>query len=400
MTTNQITNDTTHAAPELRFPEFHDDWQVKRLGEIAEIVSEKENNSIDNYVSTENLLPNYGGVIFDAKISSINSITKYKLGDILLSNIRPYLKKIWQANVNGTASNDVIVFRVSNTFDDSFICFVLKNDRFIDYVMASAKGVKMPRGDKNMMLNYAVSFPTLSEQRKIALCLSSLDDLIKSVGDKIELLKQHKKGLMQKLFPKNNCAVPELRFPEFSGDWQVKLLGDCFDERIEKKCINLPLLSLTENGIIPQEETNRKDNSNADKSKYLRVCIGDIAYNTMRMWQGRCVWVDTEGIVSPAYTVCKPKENIFSLFVYYMFKTRKMINVFHQHSQGLVNDTLNLKYEKFSAIRVSVPSLAEQQKIAACLSSIDSEIETNEQKLTKLQEHKKGLMQKMFVKIR
>lgn len=191
-----------------------------------------------------------------------------------------------------------------------------------------------------------------------------------------------------------------MRFPEFSGDWQVKRLGDCFDERIEKKCINLPLLSLTENGIIPQEETNRKDNSNADKSKYLRVCIGDIAYNTMRMWQGRCVWVDTEGIVSPAYTVCKPKENIFSLFFYYMFKTRKMINVFHQHSQGLVNDTLNLKYEKFSAIRVSVPTLAEQQKIAACLSSIDSEIETNEQKLTKLQEHKKGLLQKMFVKLR
>ena len=135
-------------------------------------------------------------------------------------------------------------------------------------------------------------------------------------------------------------TAPELRFPEFHDDWQVKRLGECFDERIEKKCINLPLLSLTENGIIPQEETNRKDNSNSDKSKYLRVCIGDIAYNTMRMWQGRCVWVDTEGIVSPAYTVCKPKENIFSLFFYYMFKTQKMINVFHQHSQGLVNDTL------------------------------------------------------------
>ena len=186
--------------PELRFPEFSGDWQVKRLGDVAEIVSEKENNSIENYVSTENLLPNYGGVVYDAKIPSTNSLTKYKFGDILLSNIRPYLKKIWQANVNGTASNDVVVFRVSNTFDDSFICFVLKNDRFIDYVMASAKGVKMPRGDKNMMLNYAVSFPSLAEQRKIATCLSSIDTAIEDTEKKLQMLEQHKKGLMQRMF--------------------------------------------------------------------------------------------------------------------------------------------------------------------------------------------------------
>ncbi|MBQ9213133.1 MAG: restriction endonuclease subunit S [Bacteroidales bacterium] len=186
--------------PELRFPEFSGDWQVKRLGDVADIISEKENNSIENYVSTENLLPNYGGVVYDAKIPSTNSLTKYKVGDILLSNIRPYLKKIWQANVNGTASNDVVVFRVSNTFDDSFICFVLKNDRFIDYVMASAKGVKMPRGDKNMMLNYAVSFPSLAEQRKIAACLSSIDTAIEETEKKLQMLQQHKKGLMQRMF--------------------------------------------------------------------------------------------------------------------------------------------------------------------------------------------------------
>ena len=145
----------------------------------------------------------------------------------------------------------------------------------------------------------------------------------------------------------SNNNTPKLRFPEFSGEWVERKIGDSFDERTEKNRDDLPLLSLGENGLVLQSETDRKDNSNADKSKYLRVAIGDIAYNTMRMWQGRCVHAEIEGIVSPAYTVCKPKEGINSLFHYYFFKTQRMIQKFHQNSQGLVSDTLNLKYETF-----------------------------------------------------
>lgn len=106
---------------------------------------------------------------------------------------------------------------------------------------------------------------------------------------------------------KEKANVPELRFPEFQGDWKTDPLGNLFIERNEKGFSDLPLLSLTEkDGIIPQKETNRKDNSSADKSKYLRICRGDIAYNTMRMWEGRSAYVDIEGVVSPAYTICQP----------------------------------------------------------------------------------------------
>lgn len=113
-----------------------------------------------------------------------------------------------------------------------------------------------------------------------------------------------------------NEFVPEIRFPEFRGHWIQKTLGESFEERSEKNRSDLPLLSLGENGLVYQSETARKDNSNADKSKYLRVAVGDIAYNTMRMWQGRCVCAGIEGIVSPAYTVCKPKEGVDGLFHY------------------------------------------------------------------------------------
>ena len=194
-----------------------------------------------------------------------------------------------------------------------------------------------------------------------------------------------------------NSRIPKLRFPGFTGEWMERQLKNSFDERIEKNRCELPLLSLGEKGLVYQSDTARKDNSNADKCKYLRVAIGDIAYNTMRMWQGRCVCAEIEGIVSPAYTVCKPKNGIDSMFHYYLFKTNRMIQLFHQNSQGLVNDTLNLKYEAFSKIRYLLPpTLSEQQKIASCLSELDDLITAQGQKVDALKEKKKGMMQRMF----
>jgi type I restriction enzyme S subunit len=194
-----------------------------------------------------------------------------------------------------------------------------------------------------------------------------MDTLIAAQRQKVEALKERKRGLMQQLFLQQGETTPRLRFPGFTDNWQEKKLCESFTERVEKRREDLPLLSLGEEGLAYQSDTARKDNSNQDKSKYLRVAIGDIAYNTMRMWQGRCVYVDIEGIVSPAYTVCKPKRGIDSRFHYYLFKTHRMISKFHQHSQGLVSDTLNLKYHAFSKIKYLLPpSLAEQEKIAAC----------------------------------
>lgn len=199
---------------------------------------------------------------------------------------------------------------------------------------------------------------------------------------------------------KQERVTPKLRFPEFQVElgWRKDDLGNLFTERKEKGYPNLPLLSLTEqNGIIPQAETNRKNNSSLDKSKYLRVCYGDIAYNTMRMWEGRSAFVNMEGIVSPAYTICIPKNHINSFFYSFYFKLPNLISEFHRYSQGLVKDTLNLKFDKFAQISVGVPPKSEeQQKIADCLSSIDELIELQEQKLAALKQHKKGLMQQLF----
>ncbi len=238
----------------------------------------------------------------------------------------------------------------------------------------------------------------VKEQQKIADCLSSIDDLIDAESRKLRALEKYKKGLIQKLFPADGNTLPELRFPEFTDKWQNEKLGNIFTSRQDTGFAYLSLMSLTdESGLIPQKETNKKDNSNADKSKYLRVCKGDIVYNTMRMWQGRCAYCENEGIVSPAYTVCTPKDDCDGVFFYYYFKTYSLIQKFHANSQGLVSDTLNLRFDKFASIMINYPiKKEEQQKIADCLSEVDTMITEQSNKVEQLKAHKKGLMQGLF----
>lgn len=199
---------------------------------------------------------------------------------------------------------------------------------------------------------------------------------------------------------KKQQLVPRLRFPEFreAAEWACAPLGRLFSERQEVGFTNLPLLSLMDKeGIIPQEDTNRKNNSSADKSKYLRVVPGDIAYNTMRMWEGRSAYAGLEGLISPAYTVCVPGDGVNGIYFSYQFKTTSLIREFRRYSQGLVKDTLNLKFETFSRIEIPYPADAqEQQKIADCLTSLDELIAAESQKLDALKTHKKGLMQQLF----
>lgn len=195
--------------PKYRFPEFEKDgeWGEKRLGdeEVSFFVKSKIDSqklNLENYFSTDNMLSDYGGVTNATKLPTTGRVTKFIKGDILISNIRPYLKKVWKSDRNGGASNDVMVFRAGSDVTSDFLETILKNDAFINYVMQSAKGVKMPRGDKDSMLKYSIRVPEYKEQQKIASCLSAVDELITAQADKIEQLQQHKKGLMQGLFPK------------------------------------------------------------------------------------------------------------------------------------------------------------------------------------------------------
>ncbi|MBF0383453.1 MAG: restriction endonuclease subunit S [Magnetococcales bacterium] len=177
------------------------------------------------------------------------------------------------------------------------------------------------------------------------------------------------------------------------------IIGDLFANRIDKNHPTLPLLAVTgKDGVVLRSSLVKRDTSNQDKSKYLRVQPGDIAYNTMRMWQGVSGLSSYDGIASPAYTICAPNDKISSSFARYLFKLPLLVQVFHKFSQGLVDDTLNLKFINFSSIKVRIPPLPEQQKIAAILTSVDNVIEKTEAQINKLQDLKRGMMQELLTR--
>ena len=191
---------------------------------------------------------------------------------------------------------------------------------------------------------------------------------------------------------------PLLRFPEFTDEWKEVKLGEVTCERNETNTPTLPLLSITANkGVIPQTDSEKKDVSNADKSKYKRICSGDIGYNTMRMWQGRSALSFIEGIVSPAYTIVTPLKGVSPLFLSYLIKRPRLIYEFWTHSQGLVEDTLNCKYKDLSQIAIALPSLAEQRKIAALLSAVDERLAVERAYAEQLKQQKAYLLRQMFI---
>ena len=183
--------------PALRFPEFTGEWKSVHLEDVAEFQKKRISSDLlnnNNYISTENILQNFEGIQYSSSIPTNTNVIEYQKGDILLSNIRPYLKKVWFSDRKGGCSADVFVLR-GDKCDQHFLYYVIASDRFINYVMSGVKGVKMPRGDKNQMKKYAFSIPTNTEQRKIAKFLSMLDERIKLQNKIIEKLETLIKGI-------------------------------------------------------------------------------------------------------------------------------------------------------------------------------------------------------------
>lgn len=152
-----------------------------KLEDICEYVRGKiAVDSLDeyNYISTENMIANKGGVTTASSLPTTDTTQIYKAGDVLVSNIRPYFKKIWFAHRNGGCSNDVLVFRAKQGFDSKFLYYVLMDDRFFNYSMSTSKGTKMPRGDKNSIMQYEVPNFDIETQIKIAELLWNIDEKI------------------------------------------------------------------------------------------------------------------------------------------------------------------------------------------------------------------------------
>ena len=192
--------------------------------------------------------------------------------------------------------------------------------------------------------------------------------------------------------------TPKLRFEGFTDAWEQRKLGYYFEERSERRLHeDDELLSVTiADGVIKQSDSDKKNTASSDTSNYKMVYPGDLAYNSMRMWQGAEGVSKFVGIVSPAYTVIKPKASIDTTFFAFMFKQERMLKTFERNSQGLTSDTWNLKFPALSKITVSAPLIEEQQSIVNCLNDIDSLITLHQRKCDALTKAKTFYLQNLF----
>ena len=374
------------------------EWEVKRLKDLGRVItgSTPPTANISNYgseymfVGPADLSDNQKYILTTEKMLSSKGYAisrKMPKGTILYTCIGSTIGKI------GIASREL----TSNQQINAVIC----NDKneYLYYALLFTTGrIKTLAGEqavpiinKSEFENIKLAVPPLAEQRKIAEILGVWDESIEKQSRLIEKLELRKRGLMQRLL------TGRTRLPGFTTPWQKVKLGEIFKERNETKCEHLPLLSITaDRGVILQSESDKKDTSNDDKSKYKRICPNDIGYNTMRMWQGRSALSEMEGIVSPAYTIVTPKVEVNPLFISELIKQPRVVYDFWTHSQGLVGDTLNCKFHNFIQVKVAIPSLPEQKAIAEVLTSADDEIATHSKRLEALRLQKRGHMQQLL----
>ena len=376
------------------------EWEVKRLGEIGTFYGGgTPSKSIDEYwhgdipwISSADLIENdiyWCNINRFITLEAIrNSSTQIIPQNSILIVTRVGVGKVAVAPCDLCVSQDYICLQNSG-MNTIFLAYEIMQR--MKNIVSQIQGTSIKGISINEVKKIQLPLPPLAEQEKIAEILSTWDKAIDKQTQLIEKLELRKKGLMQQLL------TGKRRLPGFSEPWQTHKLQELFSERNETNRMDLPLLSITgDRGVILQIESEKRDTSNDDKSKYKRITKGDIGYNTMRMWQGRSALSGLEGIVSPAYTIVVPNSKVDGYYMSVLFKQPRLVYDFWTHSQGLVGDTLNCKYRDFGQVRVSCPSYIEQKAIAKVLTTADHEIELAQQKLELLRQQKRGLMQQLL----
>ena len=251
-----------------------------------------------------------------------------------------------------------------------------------------AQGITRFNLSKEHFYKCSIPFPTLPEQQKIASCLSSLDGQISAEQSRLESLSQHKRGLMQQLFPQEGETVPKLRFPGFEGEWKVKKLGEIAKNQDNKRKPVSKIERVT--GEYPYYGANGiQDYVNDfifDGEHLLIGEDGSVANpdgTPVLNWATGKIWVNNH-----AHVLSESEKGNLK----YIFYALSTVNI-----QGLVTGIPpKLNQENLNSIKIPIPTLPEQQKIASCLTAIDDLIAAQQERIEALKQHKRGLMQQLF----
>lgn len=394
--------------PEVRFPEFKDDWEHKQLNELLSVSKTKNG---DLKYGKEDVLSVSGDFGIVNQIEHLGrsyaGASVHNYGVVELNQI-VYTKSPLKANpygiikVNkhkaGIVSTLYAVYDVNEETDGEFIEYYFSLDANLNRYLRPLvrKGAKNDMKISNeYVLHDRIYAPQKKEQQRIANFFSTINKKLTQLQEKKDALELYKKGMMQQIFSQN------LRFKDNNGqdfpEWEY-LHGNKIFERISNKKHNsdLPILAISQElGAVPRELINYTVSVTENSiSSYKVVDVGDFIIS-LRSFQGGIEYSNYRGICSPAYIILRPTIKIEDYFYKHYLKSYKYIQQLKSKLEG-IRDGKMISYKYFSEIKIPYPNLEEQTKIANFFSKIDDKINTVNEKIEQTKEYKKGLLQKMF----
>ncbi|MCG8539449.1 MAG: restriction endonuclease subunit S [Clostridia bacterium] len=388
-------NDLSYSYSDYEFPA---DWNEHKIDDLVALIERPIAMEDSEEYDLITVKRNFGGIVSRGKLLGKDILVKnqfqIKDGDFVISKrqiAHGACSIVTKEFKDSIVSNEYNVLNSKGNLSLDFFKYYVQLPFMKRYFYITSDGVHIEKllFKPKSWIKRKVCIPAKPEQEKIGEILSAHEKLINSKIRIIEERKLQQRNIMQ------NLLTGKKRLKGFKKDWKEIRLENVLKERKEVGYNHLELLAITmNNGVARRNGLDLVDNSSKDKSKYKRILPLDIGYNTMRMWQGVSGVSEYEGIVSPAYTVLKPTDKVDSHFMSYLFQLPKVIDTFRRYSQGLVSDTLNLKYENFKGIKLTIPTdIKEQKAIAEILKLQDKEIELLNKEVKLLKEQKKGLMQ-------
>ena len=364
-----------------------------RLNDICEYGRDKINVSgldVTNYISTENMNPNRGGITNATTLPSTLTVAKVQIGDVLVSNIRPYFKKIWHANKVGGCSNDVLILRAKPGIDKKFLYYVLADDRFFEYATATAKGTKMPRGDKTAIMQYEVPNLSLFIQKKIAGVLSSIDDKILCN----ERINRNLQAQAHQIFKREFLELDEV-----PNGWKEGSLVDIADYlnglamqkfRPKDDEIGLPVLKIKElrQGAC---DASSEQCSPTIKKEYI-IHDGDVIFS----WSGSLLvdcWCGGDcGLNQHLFKVTSSQYDKWFYYAWTMHHLERFIAVAADKATTMGH----IKREELSKAEVLIPNEADYERIGALLEPMYNMIINNRIENRKLASIRNELLPKLM----
>ena len=403
-------------APELRFDGFTDDWEERKLGEITEVIT-KGSTPLDkswsgpvNYVKTESINKDNGQISMTANTSleeheNYLKRSKLKDGDLLFSIVGTLgrVGLVEEKDLPANTNQQISIIRLCEG-DKYFLFNTLKTHRIISFIKSDATIGAQPSLSLWQIEGLSVPFPNVKEQVKIGSFFKQLDTTIALHQRKLDLLKEQKKGYLQKMFPKNGAKVPELRFAGFAHDWEERKLGELSNivgggtpstsnpeywdgdidwyapaEIGEQSYVSKSKKTITELGL--------------KKSSARILPVGTVLF-TSRAGIGNTAILAKEATTNQGFQSIVPDQN--KLDSYFIFSRTNELKRYGEVT-GAGSTFVEVSGKQMSKMSIMVPELSEQQKIGSFFKQLDDTIALHQRKLDLLKEQKKGFLQKMFV---